>query len=128
MSRASSGLFNVELVDASKFSGRYMRVMTGIADNFVLTEDMPSFLYLKATTARDVLLPAVTQTCDGRLLFIYNEGSGTITLKTSSDAALLPAVAMTGVAAASGYGGSPTIMQAIFGLTATLAWKRLSNS
>lgn len=119
-----------ELVDAKKhisqeISGRYLRITTGIADNFPLTADMPSWIYLKATTTRDVLLPTVTVDIDGKLLFIYNEGSGTITLKSASDAALTPALVMTG-AAAPGGGGSPAILQAVFGLTAVLAWKRLS--
>lgn len=120
-----------ELVDAKKhigqeLQGRYLRVTTGIADNFPLAADMPSWIFLKATTVRDVLMPAVTADIDGKLMWIYNEGTGTITLKTSSDAALAPAVTLTGVA---GGGGNPAIMQALFGIGAAgVLWKKWSGS
>lgn len=125
MSRASTGIYNVENVSLMRLFGNYLRQTTGIIDNYPVTSAFPSFLYLKATTARDLLLPFVDATVDGMLLFIYNEGTGTITLKTSSDAALTLAQTMVGVA---GGGGNPAILQAIAGLTQVTAWKRLSAS
>ena len=126
MSRASSGIYNVENVSLMRLYGNYLRQTTGIIDNYPVTSAFPSFLYLKATAARDVLLPFVDSTVDGMLLFIYNEGTGTITLKTSSDAAFTVALAMTGVA--SPGGGNPMILQAVATGVQVTAWRRLSGS
>lgn len=120
MSRASSGIFNIENISFSRSYGNYMRQTTGIADNFAIGAMFPSVLYLKATTARDVLLPSVDATVDGLILYLYNEGTGTITLKTSSDAALSPAVTLAGL-------GSTAIMAAVAGLAQTAAWRKLAS-
>lgn len=115
--------FFTELLDSKKrtgiqIAGKYLRVTTGIADNYALNAEMPSWLYLLATTARDVLMPAATAAIDGLIMVIYNQGTGTITLKTSSDAALSPAVTVTT--------STPATMQCIFGLAAASAWKKIS--
>ena len=118
MVRASSGIYDAGQVGGQKHKLGYFRQTTGIVDNFPITKDMPTVLYLKATTARDVLLPAVDAEVDGRVLFLYNEGTGVITLKTSSDAALSPARTVAGNAA--------IVVHAINGLAAASAWKTLS--
>jgi len=125
MVRASTGIFNVENVQLMRLFGNYLRQTTGIANNYVITSAMPSFLYLKATTARNVLLPFVDNTVDGMLLFIYNEGTGTITFQTSSGSAFTIAQTSAGVAAT---GGNPAIFQAIANVTQVTAWRRLSAS
>ena len=125
MSRASSGIYNVENVSLMRLYGNYLRQTTGIIDNYPVTSAFPSFLYIKATAARDVLLPFVDATVDGLLLFVYNEGTGTITFKTSSDAAFTVALAQTGVA---GGGGNPQILQAVATGVQVTAWRRLSGS
>lgn len=112
-----------DFVDADQLRGRrlevdYFRQVTGIIDNFPLNGGMPSVIYLRATAARDVLLPFVNADLDGRVLTIYNEGTGVITLKTSSDAALVPARTIAGNAA--------LVAHAINGLAQTAAWKTLS--
>jgi hypothetical protein len=96
----------------------YFRQATGIVDNFPVPSAGPSTLFLRATTARDVLLPFVNSDMDGRVLTIYNEGTGVITLKTSSDAALSPARTISGNAS--------MVVQAVNGLAQTAAWKALS--
>lgn len=110
---------HAENLNATEFFGKYLRISAPIADNFSLLADMPSWIYLRATAARDVLMPAVTSAIDGKIMFLYNEGTGTITLKTSSDAALSPAVTLAGA-------GTTAVMQALFGLAVATAWKKLA--
>lgn len=120
MARASSGIFApVEALAVTKLSGVYLRQATGIGASFAITKDMPSFIFIKATTARNVLLPAVTADVDGRILYLYNEGTATITLQTSSGAGLSPAVTLAGA-------NTVANMMALFaGLAATAAWKKI---
>lgn len=99
MSQYGAGRFFGGKLIGQDLYGRYMRQTTGIVDNFVVDKDFPSWLFLKATGARDILLPA-EEDVDGKMYFIHNEGTGTITLKTSSDGALSPAVTIASGAAA----------------------------
>lgn len=65
------------------------------ADNFPLSADMPPVIVLGAATAIDVLMPAATVANQGLCFTILSNSStttGVITLKTSADAALTPAV------------------------------------
>lgn len=66
-----------------------------IADNYPLTATMPPNIVLGASAARDVLMPAGSVDIDGLILCLISRSStttGVLTLKTSADAALSPAV------------------------------------
>lgn len=70
-------------------------VGSAIADNYALSADMPPVVALLAGAARDVLMPSDATTPRGMRMTIINLGvttGATITLKTSADAALTPAV------------------------------------
>jgi len=72
-----------------------MRLVGNIADNFVLTADMPPVIVLGASAARDVLMPANDAANDGLCFTLLSNSTtttGVLTLKTSADAALAPAV------------------------------------
>ena len=99
MSALYAELVKGKRVYANSLHGEYFRSTTGIADNFPVSKDMPSWIFIKATTARDILMPA-EEDVDGKLYFIHNEGAGVITVKTSSDGALSPAVTIGSGAAA----------------------------
>ena len=118
MSADYKDFINGDILNVRRITAGYFRQNVGIIDNFPIPATGPSAMYLKATAARDILLPIVTADIDGKLLFIYNEGTGVITVKTNSDAALVPARTIAGNAA--------MILQAVQGLAATAAWKVLS--
>lgn len=86
------------LADVSIRRGRYENpmVITGnIADNFPITKDFPPVIVLGASAARDILMPAPTSSINGLCFTILSNSStttGVLTLKTSSDSALSPAV------------------------------------
>lgn len=95
-----------ELIDAATErvkirTGRYESVMiiTGnVADNFPLNKDMPPVIVLGASAARDILMPAATSAIDGLVLTLISNSTtttGVLTLKTSADVALSPAVTIT---------------------------------
>lgn len=73
-------------------------LITGpIADNFALSLEMGPVIAIGATAARDVLMPADADSAKARLTIINISAvtTGVLTLKTSADAALVPAVALT---------------------------------
>lgn len=95
-----------------------LRVTSAIADNFPLSADMPPTIALLAGAARDVLMPADATTPEGLTLTIINLGVTTgavITLKTSADAALTPAVTIPINAA---------VTMIFLGGTGTTGWRR----
>jgi hypothetical protein len=66
-----------------------------IADNFPITADMTPIIVLGASAARDILMPANSIDIDGLCITIQSNSTtttGVLTLKTSADAALSPAV------------------------------------
>ena len=72
-----------------------MRIVGNIADNFPLNADMPPVIMLGASAVRDVLMPANDASIHGLCLTIMSNSTtttGVLTLKTSADAALSPAV------------------------------------
>ena len=69
-------------------------ITAAIADNFVVSADMPPCIALFAAAARDILLPPDSPTIRGLKLTIVNlsvTAAAVLTLKTSADAALTPA-------------------------------------
>lgn len=75
---------------------------SSIADNYPLAMTMPPLIVLGASAARDVLMPANDAAYDGLLLTIMSNSintTGVLTLKTSADAALSPAVTLVQFAA-----------------------------
>ena len=69
-------------------------IITMTADNLVLSASMPPVLYIDpGGAARDVLLPPIADWV-GAAFIIFNQADAAeaITLKTSADAALTPAV------------------------------------
>lgn len=63
------------------------------ADNYAIAADFPPVLVLTPAGAIDVLMPAASVDITGLTFEIYNQGAGgTITLKTSADAAFSPAI------------------------------------
>lgn len=79
----------------SKRAEGVLRIVGNIADNFPITADMPPVLAIGASAARDVLMPANDENNDGLCFTIVSTSStttGVLTLKTSADAALSPAV------------------------------------
>src|SRR5262245_1238527 len=72
-----------------------LTLVGNIADNFPITTQFPPVIVLGASAARDILMPANDIANDGlRFLFISNSSTttGVLTLKTSADQALSPAV------------------------------------
>lgn len=71
-------------------------IITGnIADNFQISDNMPPVIVLGASAARDVLMPAATSKNHGLCFTLISNSTtttGVLTLKTSADAALSPAV------------------------------------
>lgn len=61
---------------------------------YVLTADCPSLVGIVAGAAIDVLMPAIDAQMEGRMIIIVNlaTGANAITVKTSADGALTPAV------------------------------------
>ena len=115
MARASSGFFNADEVRAAEFGGKYLHRSTFIPDNFQIGADFPSFIYLRASAARDILMPP-EEDCDGKIYWIHNLSTATariLTVKTSSDAALSPAVTI-GM-------GAAVALQSVMGV-----WKAIS--
>jgi len=75
-----------------------MRVPGNVADNYALSADMPPTIVFAATAARDILMPANSADIDGLVMELINASAvttGVLTLKTSADAALTPAVSLT---------------------------------
>jgi len=69
-----------------------------VADNFPIVKDMPPVIVLGASAVRDILMPAATSANQGLCFTIISNSStttGVLTLKTSADAALTPAVTIT---------------------------------
>jgi hypothetical protein len=64
------------------------------ADNFVLTVDHPSLLFLNPAGAIDVLMPTSSAARQGLRYTIVNLSANTITLKTDGDAAFTAAIAI----------------------------------
>lgn len=72
-----------------------MEIIGNIADNFALSADMPPTIVIGASAVRDVLMPPDATTPKGTILTIISNSittTGVLTLKTSADAALTPAV------------------------------------
>lgn len=73
-----------------------MLVISGnVSDNFAMDADMPPVLVCGASAARDILMPANSADINGLCFTIISTSStttGVLTLKTSADAALSPAV------------------------------------
>lgn len=71
-------------------------LITGnVADNFPIVDTMPPVIVLGASAARDILMPAATARNHGLCFTLISNSStttGVLTLKTSADAALSPAV------------------------------------
>ena len=118
-----------ELLDTALANCRWRRrkmdeilvVGTAIADNYALSADMPPTIALLAGAARDVLMPADATTPRGLRLTIVNLGVTTgavITLKTSADAALAPAVTIPINAA---------VTMIFLGGTGTQGWRRVDQ-
>ena len=86
------------VADATIRRGRKEAVLYlagNVADNFALSADMPPVIVLGASAARDILMPANAAANDGLCMTIISNSStttGVLTLKTSADAALSPAV------------------------------------
>lgn len=98
-----------------------MVVASAIADNYVIPAASPPTIALLAAAARDVLLPADATTPRGTRLTIINLGvttGATITLKTSADAALTPAITI-------GINAAVTIIH--LGGTGTQGWRRVDQ-
>lgn len=98
-----------------------MVVSSAIADNYALSADMPPCIALFAGAARDVLMPADATTPRGTKLTIINLGvttGATITLKTSADAALTPAVTI---------GINAAVTMIFLGGTGTTGWRRVDQ-
>lgn len=95
-----SEIIGAVLADTKWRRGRFEEVYNvpgNIADNFPLAQTMPSTILIGATAARDVLMPAAAASMHGMILTITSKSSvttGVLTLKTSTDAALSPAVSM----------------------------------
>ena len=117
-----SEVIGTALADTRQRRGLTWEVMvqTGVADNFALDEDMPPVLALSGPTGGgDVLMPADSAALKGRMLTIINIATvGTLTLKTSADAALTPAVAVT-------VNNSATMIH--LGGTGLQGWRRLDS-
>lgn len=101
-------------------SGRYEEIMviTGnIADNFPLPRTAPPTIVLGASAVRDILLPAAAADMDGLIFTLISNSTattGVLTLKTSADAALVPAVTIAQ--------GASVQVQYVHGI----GWKRRS--
>jgi hypothetical protein len=93
-----SELRGTALMDSAWRRGKKHEVMvvsSAIADNFALSADMPPTVALFASAARDVLMPADSADIKGLRMTIHNlsvTAAAVLTLKTSADAALTPAV------------------------------------
>jgi hypothetical protein len=69
-----------------------------VTDNFPITKDMPPVIVLGASAVRDILMPAATSSIHGLCFTLISNSStttGVLTVKTSADAALSPAVTIT---------------------------------
>lgn len=96
-------------------------VGSAIADNFALSADMPPTIALLAGAAREVLMPPDATTPKGTRLTIINLGvttGATITLKTSADAGLTPAVTI---------GVNASVTMIYLGGTGTQGWRRVDQ-
>lgn len=96
-------------------------VTSAIADNFALDAEMPPVIALFAGAARDVLMPADSSDIKGLRMTIINLGvtaGATITLKTSADAALTPAVTV---------GINASVNMVHLGGTGTTGWRRVDQ-
>jgi hypothetical protein len=95
-------------------------VSSAIADNFPLAVTMPPTIALFAAAARDVLMPADADSKGLRLTIINLSvtAAAVITLKTSADAALTPAVTVP-------INGAVTMIH--LGGTGTTGWRRTDN-
>lgn len=95
---ADCGMENVLVT--KKFKLASLEV-TLAADNYPITVEHPPVIYIDpAAAARDVLLPAIDGNSKGLTFVIFNTsdnatGAEDITLKTSADAALVPAVVIS---------------------------------
>lgn len=86
------------MAEVSIRRGRYENpmIITGnIADNFPITKDFPPVIVLGASAARDILMPAPTASINGLCFTLISNSTtttGVLTIKTSGDQALSPAV------------------------------------
>lgn len=95
-------------------------ITTAIADNFPLDAEMPPTIALFASAARDVLMPADSVDIKGLKMTIINlsvTAAAVLTLKTSVDAALTPAVTV---------GINAAVQMEHLGGTGTTGWRQVA--
>lgn len=91
-------------------------------DNYVLTKSHPPVLRMTPAGAIDVLLPASTDETRGMVFWIHNIGAGgVITLKTSGDVALSPAITIA-------VSGGWVMVQCTGSATANAGWKVVASN
>lgn len=109
------------IMDSAIRRGRREEVLiiTGnVADNFQLATGMPPVIVFGASAVRDVLMPADNALLKGLTFTLMSNSStttGVLTLKTSGDAALTPAVTIV-------QNGSVEMIH--LGGTGNLGWRR----